>query len=123
MPCLSKMPWGSLWGAAPLPPELTMSADTTAPKIAKPKGKPRGKPFPKGVSGNPSGRPRGSRHKISEDFVAALGAEFEEHGIAAIQAVRAEDPRAFLKLVADLVAREFGLKHDAGDAFLALWGR
>ena len=83
----------------------------------------RGKPFKAGAEwkGNRGGRPKGSRHKVSEDFVAALCAEFEMHGAAAITQVREESPATFLKLVADLVPRDFHVQHDAGDAFLALW--
>jgi hypothetical protein len=89
-------------------------ANTTAKK-------PRGKPFVKGQVGNPKGRPKGSRNKLSEDFISELAVKFEEQGPAVIDRVIEESPAKFLQMVADLVPRDFNLTHDAGDAFLALW--
>jgi hypothetical protein len=91
-----------------------MSADTTVKK-------PRGRPFQPGNNANPAGRPNGSRNKVSEDYVAALAADFEANGVEVIVRLREEDPRAYIKCVADLVPRDFHVQHDAGDAFLALW--
>jgi len=56
----------------------------------------------KGVSGNPAGRPRGSRSKLSEGFLEALNADFEQHGAGVIAKVRAEKPDIYLKVVANL---------------------
>lgn len=55
--------------------------------------------------GNP-GRPKGSRNKLGEEFVAALQADFNEHGKAAIATVRAEKPDAYLKVIAQVVPKE-----------------
>jgi hypothetical protein len=93
---------------------MTEAANTTAKKI-------RGKPFQKGQVGNPKGRPKGSRNKLSEDFIGELAAKFEEQGPAAIDRVIEENPAKFLQLVADLIPKDFNVKHDAGDAFLQLW--
>jgi len=98
-------------------PKKTKSADTTAKKV-------RGKPFVKGQpSPNPAGRPAGSRNKISSEFIEAMASDFAKHGPAVIADVRENSPRDYLKLVADLVPREFDIKHDAGDAFLELWSQ
>lgn len=97
---------------------MSYEADTTAKPTAK---KPRGRPFPKGVSGNPAGRPKGSRHKVSEDFIGEIAAKFEKHGSSVLDRLIEERPEKFIQLVADLVPKEFDVKHDAGDAFLQLW--
>jgi hypothetical protein len=91
------------------------SAATTAPKS----GKPRGKPFQPGQSGNPAGRPKGSRNKLSEDFISALSDDFAEHGISAIKKVRNEKPDAYLRLVADLVPKDVEI--NPGEGFAALF--
>jgi hypothetical protein len=93
---------------------MTDAADTTAKK-------PRGKPFQPGNNANPKGRPKGSRNKLSEDFISELAAKFEAQGPAVIDRVIEESPAKFLQMVADLVPKDFHVEHNAGDAFLALW--
>ena len=39
-------------------------------------------PWKPGESGNPAGRPKGSRNKLSEEFVAEIYADWCEHGAA-----------------------------------------
>lgn len=70
----------------------TDDADLTAPKQ-------RGVPFKPGQSGNPAGRPKGARNKLGEAFVQALADDFAEHGIAAVERVRAQDPSTYLKII------------------------
>jgi hypothetical protein len=48
---------------------------------------------------NPRGRPKGSRHKLSEAFFAALSEDFEEFGLDAVQRTRAVDPAAHCRVV------------------------
>lgn len=65
-----------------------------------------GKPWVPGQSGNPSGRPKGSRNKLSEDFVAKLYDDFTAHGQAAIEACRASSPETYVKVIAGLLPKE-----------------
>jgi len=93
-------------------------ADTTADASAK---RAPGRPFAKGQSGNPAGRPKGSRNKISTDFLNAITEDFELYGTEAIKSVRENKPEAYLKIVADLVPKDINLKHDASEAFANIW--
>jgi hypothetical protein len=64
-------------------------------------------------AGNP-GRPRGSRNKLSEQFIAALCADFEEHGVKVIARVRKKDPATYLRVIARLVPQSVLLHNDSG---------
>jgi hypothetical protein len=66
-----------------------------------------------GQSGNLAGRPKGSRNRLSEDFVAALFDDFQDHGAAAIAACRAEKPDVYVRVIASLMPRDvnFSVKH------------
>lgn len=52
------------------------------------------------------GKPKGSRHKLSEAFVAALYDDFVLHGVQAVKRMRADDPVAYCKVVASLMPKE-----------------
>jgi hypothetical protein len=49
------------------------------------------------------GRPKGSRGKLSNDFIAALSADFDDHGAATIVKVRQRSPEVYIKVVANLI--------------------
>jgi len=66
-------------------------------------------PFKPGQSGNPAGRAKGSKHKLSEDFIAAMAKDFEENGETAITTCRSERPHEYLKIIAGMVPKELNV--------------
>jgi len=62
--------------------------------------------WPPGHSGNPRGRAKGSRHRLSEDFLSALANDFDKNGKEAIEACRITDPVAYVRLVASLLSKD-----------------
>ena len=73
-----------------------------------------------GHPGGP-GRPKGSRHKLGEDFLAALLDDFNENGVAAIAAAREQNPAAYLKTIAMIVPKS--LEVDVGAPFAEMFER
>jgi len=71
------------------------------------------KPVQPGQVLNPAGRPKGSRNKLGEDFIAALAADFETHGIATIAKVRKEKPHEYVKVVAGILPKEMNIRATA----------
>jgi hypothetical protein len=65
-----------------------------------------GRPFLPGNNANPHGRPRGSRHRLSESFLAAFCEDFEEHGADAIARTRMEDPAAYLRAAVAILPKQ-----------------
>jgi hypothetical protein len=65
-----------------------------------------GRPFQPGQSGNPRGRPRGSRHRLSEDFLAELCEDWAAHGKDALRRACEEDPVGYIRVVASLVPKQ-----------------
>src|SRR5262245_44223102 len=63
-----------------------------------------------GQSGNPAGRPKGSRNRLSEDFIADLHESWQTHGKTAIERCVAERPDMYLKIVAGLLPKDVNLK-------------
>jgi hypothetical protein len=81
------------------------AADTTAPKQRRKVGI----PFPPGQSGNPAGRPKGSRHRLTEDFLRELSQDFETNGAAAIVAMRENAPNEYIRVIASLMPKDVNL--------------
>ena len=81
--------------------------------MSEPETKPR-RPewFKPGQSGNPAGRKPGSKHRLAENLLKALADDFEKFGAATIEKVRIEKPDAYLRVVADLVPKDFFITHD-----------
>lgn len=81
--------------------------------------------------GNP-GKPKGTRNKLTADFVNVMCADFELHGISVIEAVRTSKPEAYLAAMVRLVPQQvevgeagaFTEMDDAAlDAFIASTAR
>jgi hypothetical protein len=64
--------------------------------------------FKKGHPGN-KGRPLGSKNKLAETFIAGLVKSFERDGQDAIDRVMAEDPAAYLRVIASILPREIDI--------------
>jgi hypothetical protein len=73
--------------------------------------KPPGKPFKAGTewTGNRLGRPKGSKHALSEEFIAALCEDFKQHGTAVIEKVRDEKPADYLRVIASIIPKEIAV--------------
>lgn len=68
------------------------------------------------AAGNP-GRPKGARHKLGEQFLAALQADFEKHGPETIEQVRIDRPQDYIKVIASLLPRDLNLNvNNLGEA-------
>lgn len=68
--------------------------------------------FIRGTKPGP-GRPKGSRPKLAEDFIADLHAAWLDKGISVIEAVIAEKPADFLKVVAGVIPKEVKIDRSA----------
>jgi hypothetical protein len=63
-------------------------------------------PWKPGQSGNLKGRPRGSRNKLSEDFLADLHESWLAFGKPALMTAAWTHPVEFVRVVASLMPRE-----------------
>ena len=93
-----------------LAPETGETAFTKAPEKRV-----VGRPIQKGEVLNPTGRPKGSRNKLTQDFVAAMCEDFRLNGAAVVEAVRSEKPDVYLRVIAGLVPTQ--VEHGEVGAF------
>lgn len=87
-------------------------ADRESTRKKRDDGMPVGTPFQKGNSG----RPKGSRNILGEAFLTAMKDDFVEHGVAAIEVVRAKKPDQYLKVIASLLPKELNLNINDAEA-------
>ena len=78
--------------------------------------------FTPGGPGGP-GRPKGSRNKLAESFLKALYDDFQEHGIAAIHAARAQDPSSYIRVIAGLLPKEISGEEGGPVEVVFRWAR
>jgi hypothetical protein len=68
------------------------------------------------VSGNNGGgRPKGSRNKLTTEFLDDLHAKWQQHGSDVLERVIRDDPAAFLRTVAQILPKEIDM--NAGSDF------
>ncbi len=72
-------------------------------------------PWQKGQSGNPTGKQKGTRNKLSEDFIKDLYAAWETHGKEALKVVATEKHADFVKVVAGLLPKEVQIKDELSE--------
>jgi hypothetical protein len=66
------------------------------------------------VAGNGGGgRAKGSRNLLGEAFIDDLYADWQKHGVATIEKVRAARPADYLKVVASILPRDLNVKVSA----------
>ena len=63
-----------------------------------------------GQSGNPAGRKPGDRNKFGTHFISDFYADWVQHGAAAIEKLRLESPKDYVKVAASLLPRELHVK-------------
>jgi hypothetical protein len=63
-------------------------------------------PYKPGQSGNPKGRPKGSRNKLSEEFLADVHATWQVWGRPPLMTAAITDPVSYVRMVASLMPRE-----------------
>src|SRR5262249_61069734 len=63
-----------------------------------------------GQSGNPAGRKPGDRNKFGTHFISDFYADWVQHGAAAIEKLRLESSKDYVKVAASLLPRELHVK-------------
>ena len=68
-----------------------------------------------GQTGNPKGRPKGSKSKLSEEFLTDLLASWREKGRQALSVAADEKPVEYAKMVASLIPKEITFKNELSE--------
>jgi hypothetical protein len=71
--------------------------------------------FQPGQSGNPKGREKGSRNKLSDDFLQDLYAVWKESGLDVLRRAAENKPTEFAKMVASLLPKEITVKNELSE--------
>ena len=66
---------------------------------------------------NGGGRPKGSRNKLSTEFLDDLHAKWQQHGPDVLERVIRDDPAAFMRTVAQILPKEIDANVNAGSDF------
>ena len=61
------------------------------------------------VGNSGGGRPKGSRNKLGEAFLDDLYADWKENGKEVINAVRADKPEVYMKVVASILPKDLNI--------------
>jgi hypothetical protein len=76
------------------------------PSMANLKGTARNlTPLKPGASPNPGGKPADARNRVQAKFISALADDFDQHGPAAIAAMREKDPASYIRAIVSLSRR------------------
>ncbi len=70
-------------------------------------------PFKPGQSGNPKGRPKGSRNKLSEDFLKDFSDTWEKFGTQALEYMAKHEPVKLVQAAVQILPKDFQLTVDA----------
>lgn len=100
--------------------------DVEPDKLVKnPRARPHLKKFAvkPGEVRNPNGRPKGSRNKLSEDFLKDFHDAWQEHGKNSLKQMATDKPAEFVKAAVQLMPRDLHVKADASEAFVKIWER
>ncbi len=68
-----------------------------------------------GQTGNPFGRPKGSKNKLSEDFLRDLLDAWDKYGVEALKVAATEKQSDFCKMVASLIPKEITVKNELSE--------